>query len=120
MENDYGCGNPVSCDVPAALQAGPEPWSGCCSGALQEERFLEGFTRAGLTGLTGLTILKREERPWETVRDVGFRRVTVAAREPASQVSPTAPAARRRGPFAAVALGTGLRLVRGRVAPLRP
>ncbi|MEU7890478.1 hypothetical protein AB0B54_33665 [Microbispora bryophytorum] len=81
MENDYGCGNPVSCDVPAALQADPELWSGCCSGALQEERFLEGFTRAGLTGLT---ILKREERPRETMRNVEFRRVTVAARKPSS------------------------------------
>lgn len=71
-------------------------------------------------GLTGLTILKREERPWETVRDVEFRSVTVAARKPASQVSATPPSARRREPFAAVALGTGPHLVCGRAAPLRP
>nr|WP_307837736.1 methyltransferase domain-containing protein [Plantactinospora endophytica] len=105
-------------DVPTAMQADPHLWSGCYSGALQEERFLDGFTRAGLTGLT---ILKREARPWETVGDVEFRSVTVAAyKPPTREDTPTRHAVVYRGPFAAVTIDTGLQMIRGRVVPISP
>ncbi|MEU8082626.1 methyltransferase domain-containing protein [Micromonospora sp. NPDC049101] len=105
-------------DVPTAMQADPHLWSGCYSGALQEERFLDGFTRVGLTGLT---ILKREARPWETVGDVEFRSVTVAAYKPPERsVRPSPHAVVYRGPFATVTIDTGLEMVRGRVVPIGP
>ncbi|MEV0238000.1 methyltransferase domain-containing protein [Nonomuraea sp. NPDC050786] len=105
-------------DVPAAMQADPDLWSGCYSGALQEERFLDGFIQAGLTGLT---ILKREARPWETVGDVEFRSVTIAAYKPLSPPPPVSgPAAIYRGPFATVTTDTGLHLHRGQVVPVSP
>src|SRR5260370_19424064 len=38
-------------EVPADLQNDPELWSGCISGALTEEGFLEAFSEAGFYGL---------------------------------------------------------------------
>ena len=39
-------------DVPAHLQRDPELWSGCISGALREDRFLDAFEEAGFYGIT--------------------------------------------------------------------
>ena len=103
-------------DVPTAMRADPQLWSGCYSGALQEERFLDGFNQAGLTGLT---IFKRETRPWETVGEVEFRSITVAAYKPPSRENvSTGHAAVYRGPFAAVTIDSGLQMIRGRVVPI--
>jgi arsenite methyltransferase len=66
-------------DVPAALRDDPNLWSGCYSGAMREDLFLDGLARAGLTGLT---ILERDERPWHTVAGVEFRSITVASHKP--------------------------------------
>ena len=46
--------------VPAALQADPELWSGCISGALTEEGFLAAFEAAGFYGIR---ILERQVEP---------------------------------------------------------
>lgn len=62
--------------VPLELQQDPELWSGCISGALQEYEFLKAFEDAGFYGIT---IAKRDERPWRTVRGIEFRSITVLA-----------------------------------------
>ena len=62
--------------VPEALQQNPELWSGCISGALTEEEFLQAFADAGFYGIQ---ILKRDAAPWRTVEGIEFRPVTVQA-----------------------------------------
>jgi ubiquinone/menaquinone biosynthesis C-methylase UbiE len=103
-------------DVPAAMQADPDLWSGCYSGALREELFLQSFSRVGLDGLTVLT---RQMQPWQTVGEVEFRSITVVAYKPGEKpVGGETSAAIYRGPFAAAATDSGLQLPRGRVVPL--
>jgi SAM-dependent methyltransferase len=63
-------------DVPAALQADPELWSGCISGALREDAFLEAFLDAGFHGIE---VLERGAEPWQVVDGLEFRSVTVQA-----------------------------------------
>ena len=63
-------------EVPDELQNDPELWSGCISGALTEEGFLAAFTDAGFYGVQ---ILKRDEKPWQTVAGIEFRSVTIEA-----------------------------------------
>src|SRR2546430_7661295 len=63
-------------EVPEHLQNDPELWSGCISGALTEEGFLQAFSDAGFYGIQ---ILKRDEQPWQTVEGIEFRSVTIEA-----------------------------------------
>lgn len=63
-------------DVPAHLQNDPQLWSGCISGALREDKFLEAFEKAGFYGIS---IVARQQEPWRTVEGIEFRSVTVAA-----------------------------------------
>ncbi|MEZ5427601.1 MAG: methyltransferase domain-containing protein [Pyrinomonadaceae bacterium] len=63
-------------DVPVHLQNDSRLWSGCISGAFREDRFLEAFERAGFYGIE---IVKRDERPWQTVEGIEFRSVTAVA-----------------------------------------
>jgi len=75
-------GRAVICDivsdeeVPEEMQNDPELWSGCISGALTEESFLQAFEHAGFYGVQ---ILKRDGQPWRTVQGIEFRSMTVAA-----------------------------------------
>jgi ubiquinone/menaquinone biosynthesis C-methylase UbiE len=62
--------------VPEALQDDPELWSGCISGALTEQGFLEAFEQAGFYGIR---LLKWDAAPWRTVQGIEFRPVTVEA-----------------------------------------
>jgi ubiquinone/menaquinone biosynthesis C-methylase UbiE len=63
-------------DVPLHLQRDPALWSGCISGALREDRFLEAFEAAGFHGVTLSTLAKE---PWRTVEGIEFRSATVVA-----------------------------------------
>ncbi len=63
-------------DVPAELRADPTLWSGCVSGAWREDEFLTEFERAGFHGMQ---IAKRQSEPWQTVKGIEFRSVTVVA-----------------------------------------
>ncbi|MGI8757946.1 MAG: methyltransferase domain-containing protein [Acidimicrobiales bacterium] len=63
-------------DVPASMQADPELWTGCCSGAFQEEAFLRAFEDAGFHGVT---LASRDDVPWRVVDGIAFRSVTVIA-----------------------------------------
>lgn len=63
-------------DVPAHLQADPEHWSGCISGAFREDHFLQAFEEAGFHGIE---IAQRQSAPWQTVDGIEFRSMTVLA-----------------------------------------
>ncbi|MEM9399866.1 MAG: methyltransferase domain-containing protein [Verrucomicrobiota bacterium] len=63
-------------EVPEHLQNDPELWSGCISGALTEEGFLEAFEQAGFYGIE---ILKLDDEPWQTVEGIQFRSMTIQA-----------------------------------------
>ena len=60
--------------VPAALQADPELWSGCISGAWEEEAFLNDFR--GL-GFKDVAYADRSEQPWKVIDGIEFRSVTL-------------------------------------------
>jgi len=63
-------------DVPLEMQRDPELWSGCISGALREDRFLQAFADAGLYGVE---IAGYQTEPWAVVRGIEFRSMTVVA-----------------------------------------
>jgi len=65
-------------DVPAVMKRDPRLWSGCIAGAYREDKFLEAFERAGFYGIE---IAQRDAKPWQTVRGIEFRSVTVTARK---------------------------------------
>jgi arsenite methyltransferase len=75
-------GRAVICDivgdeeVTEEMQNDPELWSGCISGALTEDDFLQAFEQAGFYGIQ---ILKRDAQPWRTVQGIEFRSVTIEA-----------------------------------------
>jgi ubiquinone/menaquinone biosynthesis C-methylase UbiE len=98
-------------EVPEHLQSDPELWSGCISGALTEEGFLQAFSDAGFYGIQ---ILKRDEQPWQTVEGIEFRSVTIEAFK-----GKQGPCVERnqaviyRGPFKEVLDDDGHRMERG-------
>ena len=62
--------------VPEHLQADPELWSGCISGAFQEQEFLQAFADAGFHAVA---YDKWDAQPWQVVEDIEFRSVTLTA-----------------------------------------
>ena len=62
--------------VPESMRADSHLWSGCISGALSEEAFLQAFETAGFYGIE---LVKFETEPWQTVEGIEFRSVTVQA-----------------------------------------
>jgi ubiquinone/menaquinone biosynthesis C-methylase UbiE len=98
-------------EVPAEMQADPELWSGCISGALTEEGFLQAFAEAGFYGLQ---ILTRDFQPWRTVKGLEFRSVTVEAfKGKQGQCFERNQAVIYRGPFKEVLDDDGHRMERG-------
>jgi len=63
-------------DVPATLKKDARLWSGCLAGAMREDRFVEAFEHAGFYGIQ---LHKYDAKPWQTVRGIQFRSVTVTA-----------------------------------------
>jgi len=97
--------------VPAHLEADPELWSGCISGALTEEGFLAAFEQAGFHGLR---ILERPAQPWRTVEGIEFRSLTVVAfKGKQGPCFEHFQAVIYKGPFKQVLDDDGHRLVRG-------
>ena len=62
-----------------AMRENAELWSGCISGAFQEQAFLQAFEEAGFRDIE---IEERDEEPWQTVEGIEFRSLTVTARKP--------------------------------------
>jgi SAM-dependent methyltransferase len=63
-------------DVPLELQQNSDLWSGCISGAMREDRFLQAFADAGLHGVE---IAAYQSEPWAIVQGIEFRSMTVLA-----------------------------------------
>ena len=68
----------IVCDqvVPLRLQQDPDLWSGCISGAWQEQAFLEAFEALGFEQVC---YADRSEKPWRLVDGIEFRSVTLIA-----------------------------------------
>lgn len=60
--------------VPLALQQNSELWTGCISGAWQEDAFLEDFRALGFEDGR---YVDRSETPWQVVEGIEFRSVTL-------------------------------------------
>jgi ubiquinone/menaquinone biosynthesis C-methylase UbiE len=65
-------------EAPAHLKNNPELWSGCISGAFTEEGFFKAFEEAGFYGME---IVKRDEKPWQTIEGIEFRSMTIVAQK---------------------------------------
>jgi ubiquinone/menaquinone biosynthesis C-methylase UbiE len=97
--------------VPEAMQNDPELWSGCISGALAEEAFLQAFVDAGFYGVQ---ILTRQSEPWRTVEGIEFRSITVEAfKGKEGPCLERKQAVIYKGPFREVLDDDGHRLLRG-------
>jgi len=97
--------------VPAHLRDDPELWSGCVSGALTEDAFLQAFADAGFYGVR---ILDRQREPWRTVEGIEFRSLTVEAfRGKEGPCLERNQAVIYKGPFKEVLDDDGHRLRRG-------
>ncbi|WP_115118518.1 methyltransferase domain-containing protein [Synechococcus sp. UW105] len=73
----------IVCDrpVPLALQEDPELWSGCISGAWEEQAFLNDFKSLGFEAVS---YAHRSEQPWKVVEGIEFRAVTLVGALPGS------------------------------------
>jgi ubiquinone/menaquinone biosynthesis C-methylase UbiE len=97
--------------VPEHMRNDPELWSGCISGAMTEEGFLEAFVDAGFYGAR---LLVRQADPWRTVEGIEFRSVTVEAfKGKEGPCFEHKQAVIYKGPFREVLDDDGHRLVRG-------
>ncbi len=63
-------------EVPLRLQKDSDLWSGCISGAWQEERFLEDFQELGFKEVI---FADRSDKPWKVLEGIEFRAVTLTA-----------------------------------------
>ena len=63
-------------DVPKEMQEDEHLWSGCISGAMKDDRFVQAFADAGFEEIT---VVKHEAEPWQTVNGIAFRSMTVVA-----------------------------------------
>jgi ubiquinone/menaquinone biosynthesis C-methylase UbiE len=68
----------IVCDEepPQHLKNDAELWSGCIAGAFTETGILQAFEEAGFYGME---IVKRDDRPWQTIGGIEFRSVTILA-----------------------------------------
>ncbi|MFV1997935.1 MAG: methyltransferase domain-containing protein [Acidiferrobacterales bacterium] len=62
--------------VPTHLKQDSELWSGCISGAFQEQEFLKVFKDAGFLAVA---YDKWDAKPWQVVEGIEFRSVTLTA-----------------------------------------
>jgi len=62
--------------VPDHLKGDPELWSGCVSGALQEEALLRAFEEAKFYGIH---IEEMRAEPYQTIEGIEFRSITITA-----------------------------------------
>ena len=65
--------------IPEHLKQNSDLWSGCISGAFQEEDFFKAFIDAGFVAVA---YDKWEADPWQVVEGIEFRSVTLTATRP--------------------------------------
>ncbi|MBL1321825.1 MAG: methyltransferase domain-containing protein [Methylophaga sp.] len=86
--------------VPQHLKDDPTLWSGCISGALQEQEMLDAFVKVGFVAVA---YDKWENEPWQVVEDIEFRSVTITATKPkAAPCLDVGHAVIYRGPYSEV------------------
>jgi len=83
--------------VPQHLKDDARLWSGCISGAFQEQEFIQVFLDAGFTDVA---YDKWDEEPWQVVEGIEFRSVTVMATRPKIDTNDKGHTVIYRGPFA--------------------
>jgi SAM-dependent methyltransferase len=97
--------------VPVSLRNDPALWSGCISGAFQEQAFLQVFADVGFLAV-GYD--KWEAKPWRIVHGIEFRSVTLTAvKGDGSPCLDYGHAVIYRGPFATVTDDEGHVFIRG-------
>ena len=97
--------------VPERLKADPELWSGCISGAFQEEGFLKAFVDAGFLGVR---YAEWGKEPWQVVDGIEFRSAVLSAVKGSGYALPRAgQAVIYRGPYASVSDDEGHVYARG-------
>lgn len=69
--------------VPGHLKDDPKLWSGCISGAFQEQAFLKELEVAGFRGIR---VESRDAEPWRIVEEISFRSITVTAFKAAEEI----------------------------------
>jgi SAM-dependent methyltransferase len=86
--------------VPARLKKDPELWSGCLSGAFQEQAFTCAFAEAGFAGVR---VDQWSEQPWRVIEGIEFRAATlVAAKGRGRECLDRGHAVIYRGPYAEI------------------
>ncbi|MGI9243099.1 MAG: methyltransferase domain-containing protein [Verrucomicrobiales bacterium] len=99
-------------DVPREMQEDAELWSGCISGAFREDQFLKAFEEAGFYGVR---ILKLDKEPWQTVKGIEFRSMTIEATKGSSDAClERHQAVIYKGPFKSVVDDDGHLMERGK------
>ncbi len=63
-------------DVPSSMKEDPELWSGCISGAMKENDFIDAFK---IAGFKEVEIIKKDDKPWRVIDGINFYSLTVSA-----------------------------------------
>jgi radical SAM/Cys-rich protein len=63
-------------DIPKYMKEDPELWSGCISGAMREDLFIQAFKEAGFKDVD---IINKDENPWRVIDGINFYSRTVSA-----------------------------------------
>ncbi|MDB4409644.1 methyltransferase domain-containing protein [Gammaproteobacteria bacterium] len=102
--------------IPGHMKKDPDLWSGCISGAFQEDEFLDEFSAAGFGAVC---YDKWDTEPWQVIEGIEFRAVTLTAvKSPCSNQLPVGKTLVYRGPFAAVTDEDGTTYKRGQRIPV--
>lgn len=97
--------------VTAELKQDEELWSGCISGAFQEQQFIHSFVQRGFVAV-GFD--KWDVEPWQVVEGIEFRSVTLTARKPLAMADhDIGQAALYKGPYREIVIDGGQRFCRG-------
>ena len=97
--------------IPQHLKNNSELWSGCISGAFQEQEFINSFAEAGFLAVQ---YDKWDATPWQEVEGIEFRSVTLTAVKGAgTECLDYGHAVIYRGPYASVTDDEGHAYTRG-------
>jgi len=97
--------------IPEHLKADDELWSGCISGAFEEEEMLNAFHDVGFLSVA---LDKWDAEPWQVVEGIEFRSVTVTAvKRSSEECLDKGQAVIYRGPFKTVFDDEGHEFPRG-------
>jgi len=97
--------------IPPSLKEDKTLWSGCISGAFQEQEMLAEFQQAGFRAIC---YDKWADEPWQVIKDIEFRSVTLTAIKPEEKESrDSGHTVIYKGPYALIRNDDGLEFPRG-------